>query len=109
MSRICGGKIRFPESMDSDTQDLIAGLCRVNPGERLGNLGNGTADIKKHPYFKSIDWDAVYRRKNKGPIIPEIRSATDTSCFDEYDPAPDSKSVYTSDMASKYDKEFKDF
>ncbi|KAL8825093.1 MAG: hypothetical protein Q9191_004619 [Dirinaria sp. TL-2023a] len=107
--QICGGKIRFPESMDSDARDLITGLCRVNPGQRLGNLTNGTADVKNHPYFKSIDWHAVYQRKTKGPIIPEIKSATDTSCFDEYDPAPESKSVYTADMASKYDKEFKDF
>lgn len=95
--------------MDADAQNLITGLCRVNPGQRLGNLQDGSAGVKNHPYFKTIDWDSVYHRKRRGPIIPELKSPSDTSCFDEYDAAPESKSVYTPDMASKYDKEFKDF
>ena len=95
--------------MAPDARDIIAGLCKVNPAQRLGNLTNGTAGVKNHPYFKTIDWDSLYHRRKKGPILPEIKHAADTSCFDEYEDAPEKKSVYTSDMAEKYDREFKDF
>lgn len=95
--------------MAPDARDLIAGLCKVNPAQRLGNLTNGTAGVKGHPYFKTIDWDSLYHRRNKGPIVPEVKHAADTSCFDEYEDAPEKKTVYTADMAEKYDKEFKDF
>ena len=95
--------------MATDARELIAGLCRVNPAQRLGNLSDGSAGVKNHPYFKSIDWNAIYHRQSKGPIIPDVKHAADTSCFDEYDAAPESKSLYTTDLADKYDKEFKDF
>ena len=95
--------------MAPDARELIAALCCVNPAQRLGNLPDGTAGVKNHGYFKSIDWQAMYQRRSKGPIIPEIKHAADTSCFDQYDDAPESKTAYTPDMCDKYDKEFKDF
>lgn len=107
--RICGGKIKFPSDMDPDAQSLISGLCTVNPNHRLGNLSGGVDRVKSHPFFAPIDWDAVYYRKVKGPIIPKLLHPADTSCFENYDPAPEQKSTYTKEMASKYDVEFKEF
>lgn len=95
--------------MSSDARSLIGGLCTVNPSNRLGNITGGADRVKSHPFFKGIDWEALYYRQMKGPIIPEIRHPADASNFDDYDPAPESKSVYTSAMAAQYDKEFKDF
>ncbi|KAL2043949.1 hypothetical protein N7G274_003469 [Stereocaulon virgatum] len=110
---IVEGKIKFPSSVSSDARDLISGLCTVNPSQRLGNIAkggsSGTACVKSHPFFKTIDWDALYQRKSKGPIIPKVRHPADASNFDHYDPPSESKSEYTKDMASKYDHEFKDF
>lgn len=65
--------------------------------------------MKSHPFFKGIDWDALYYRQMKGPIVPQLKHAADTSNFDEYDAAPPSKSVYTADMAKEYDGAFADF
>lgn len=39
----------------------------INPEKRLG--ANGAAEIKKHPWFKGIDWANL--RKMQAPIIPE--------------------------------------
>ena len=108
-NRIVEGKIKYPKDMPSEARDLISGLCTVNPSNRLGTLSGGVQRVKSHPFFAPIDWDAVYYRKIKGPIIPELRHPADASNFDDYDPAPEKKSVYTKDMASKYDHEFKDF
>ena len=109
MNRIVECKLRFPQGVSSEAKDLICGLCTVNPSNRLGNISGGTDRVKSHPFFKGIDWDALYYRQMKGPIIPEIRHPADASNFDQYDPAPEPKSTYTPEMASKYDKEFKDF
>ncbi|KAL8694112.1 MAG: hypothetical protein Q9218_001165 [Villophora microphyllina] len=106
---ICEGKLKFPREFDPNARDLISGLCTVNPTHRLGNLTGGVGRVKSHPFFASIDWEALYYRKQKGPIIPNLRHPADTSNFDDYDAAPEQKSVYTKEMASKYDHEFKDF
>ncbi|KAL8725026.1 MAG: hypothetical protein Q9166_007625 [cf. Caloplaca sp. 2 TL-2023] len=106
---ICAGKIKYPSDMDPDARSLIGGLCTVNPNHRLGNLSGGVDRVKSHPFFASVDWDDLYYRKVKGPIIPQLRHAADTSCFEEYPNEPEQRSVYTKEMASKYDHEFKDF
>ncbi|KAI4170527.1 MAG: hypothetical protein LQ343_004904 [Gyalolechia ehrenbergii] len=107
--KICVGKIKFPTDMDSDARSLISGLCAVNPTHRLGNLTGGVDKVKSHPFFSPIDWDALYYRKIKGPIIPKLRHPADASNFDEYDQPPEQRSVYTKEMASKYDHEFREF
>lgn len=113
MSRIVEGKIKYPSTISPEARDLISGLCTVNPSQRLGNISkggaSGTACVKSHPFFKKIDWDALYHRKIKGPIIPKVKHPADASNFDNYDPPSDSKSEYTKDLAQKYDHEFKDF
>lgn len=95
--------------MDEDARSLISGLCSVNPTQRLGNLTGGVDRVKSHPFFAPIDWEALYYRKIKGPIIPKLRHAADTSNFDEYNHPPEQRTVYTKEMASKYDHEFRDF
>ncbi|KAL8666049.1 MAG: hypothetical protein Q9202_001786 [Teloschistes flavicans] len=106
---ICEGKLKFPPGFDPDARDLISGLCVVNPTHRLGNLSGGVDRVKSHPFFASVDWESLYYRKQKGPIIPNLRHPADASNFDDYDAAPEQKSVYTKEMANKYDGEFKDF
>ncbi|KAL8974094.1 MAG: hypothetical protein Q9197_001662 [Variospora fuerteventurae] len=107
--KICVGKIKYPSDMDEDACSLISGLCSVNPTQRLGNLTGGVDRVKSHPFFAPIDWEALYYRKIKGPIIPKLRHAADASNFDEYNHPPEQRTVYTKDMASKYDHEFRDF
>ncbi|KAI4289893.1 MAG: hypothetical protein L6R35_000834 [Caloplaca aegaea] len=107
--KICVGKIKYPSDMDEDARSLISGLCSVNPTQRLGNLTGGVDRVKSHPFFAPIDWEALYYRKIKGPIIPKLRHAADASNFDEYNHPPEQRTVYTKEMASKYDHEFRDF
>ena len=108
-SRICEGKIRYPQTMPADARNLIAALCKVNPAHRIGNQAGGSNDVKSHPFFKTIDWDAVYHRQVKGPIIPELQHAADASNFDDYDAEPQRASAYTKELEKKYDHEFRDF
>ncbi|KAI9812768.1 MAG: serine/threonine protein kinase, AGC [Pycnora praestabilis] len=106
---IVGGKVRYPSGMSSEAKDLISGLCTVDRTKRLGNISGGVGRVKSHPFFKDINWEALYYRKIEGPIVPHVTHAADTSNFDDYDPEPEGRESYTHDMRKKYEHEFKDF
>lgn len=60
----------FPEDkyVSKLAKDLIKNLiCDVD--NRLGN--NGAAEIKRHPFFKQIDWENI--QKMRTPFIPEVK------------------------------------
>ncbi|KAK7551461.1 kinase-like domain-containing protein [Phyllosticta citricarpa] len=107
--QIVEGKVRYPSAMSPDARDLIGRLCTVDTSKRLGNIKGGAAAVKAHPWFRHVDWDALYHRRVRGPIIPHLRGPADTRNFDEYDPEPEGRAPYTPEMASKYDDAFKDF
>lgn len=92
---------------------MIGALCTVDPSSRLGNITQhgvtGTALVKEHAFFEEINWEDLYQRKMKGPIIPTVRYAADSSNFDDYGPPVESHAPYTKEMQHKYEAEFKDF
>ncbi|KAI9777294.1 MAG: serine/threonine protein kinase, AGC [Candelina submexicana] len=106
---IVGGTIRYPSNMSLEARDLISNLCTVDASKRLGNISGGVSQVKAHPFFRKIDWDALYYRKMQGPIIPHVRHPADASNFDDYDPEPEGREPYTIELYEKYDKAFGDF
>lgn len=60
-------ELKFPKSMPSEAKDLISKLLDRNKLQRLGAAKNGSEDIKKHIWFKNIDWDLVLKRELKPP------------------------------------------
>ncbi|KAI9832168.1 MAG: hypothetical protein M1819_004519 [Sarea resinae] len=107
--QIVEGKVRYPSGMSEEARDIIGGLCTIDTSKRLGNISGGAERVKSHPFFRGIDWDALYHRKMQGPIIPHLRDAADTSNFDDYDPEPEGRPKYTSEMKKKYEEAFQDF
>ena len=95
--------------MSPEAKDLISGLCTIDVSKRLGNIKGGAGAVKSHPWFQGIDWDALYHRKTQGPIVPHLRGPDDTRNFDQYDPEPRERDLYTKDMQQKYGAAFKDF
>ncbi|KAF2672994.1 Pkinase-domain-containing protein [Microthyrium microscopicum] len=107
--QIVEGNIRFPSAMTPDARSLISGLCTVDVSKRLGNISGGAATVKFHPWFRNIDWDALYHRKSKGPIIPHLRGPADTRNFDDYEPEAKNRPAYSDELRNRYDEAFKDF
>uniref|UniRef100_A0A8C2DC95 Protein kinase X-linked n=1 Tax=Cyprinus carpio TaxID=7962 RepID=A0A8C2DC95_CYPCA len=64
--------------------DLIKKFLVIDRARRLGNMKNGADDVKKHRWFKSVDWDSVPCKKLKPPIVPKVSHEGDTSNFDTY-------------------------
>lgn len=70
-----------PESnLSQEAKELIHGL--VSDSEvRLGR--NSADEIKKHPFFKGVDWDNM--RGVRAPNIPSVTSEISAENFDKFD------------------------
>ena len=109
--RIVEKPVVFPKEPATSPQakDLIRQFCTVDRTRRLGNISGGAARVKQHPFFEGVNWDDVYHRRNRGPIIPRIKGPDDTQCFERYPEDEGKHPEYTDEMARKYDHYFKDF
>jgi hypothetical protein len=56
-------------------------LLNRNPKHRLG-AQRDAAELKEHPFFKTIDWDALARKHVTPPFKPVVESDESTSNFD---------------------------
>ncbi|XP_073992115.1 cGMP-dependent protein kinase for isoform X2 [Rhodnius prolixus] len=81
--------IEFPRNITRNATYLIKKLCRDNPAERLGYQKGGISEIQKHKWFDGFNWEGLRMRTLTPPILPKVRSVTDTSNFDEYPPDAD--------------------
>lgn len=69
--------LKFPDDMSPDARTLLSGLLTRDPARRLGV--NGADEIKRHPFFASIDWGLLMAKKIQPPFKPSVESAVDTS------------------------------
>lgn len=95
--------------MPEDAEDIIAGLCTRDLSRRLGHVRGGAQRLKSHPFYRGIDWDAIYHRRFPGPIVPELKHAGDCSNFDDYAPEAEDREPYTLEMQEMYEEDFAAF
>jgi len=48
--------------------DLIEGLLRKRPSERLGCTAGGVPELKAHPFFEGVRWAALERKQIPSPL-----------------------------------------
>ncbi|KAG8810651.1 Serine/threonine-protein kinase [Serendipita sp. 399] len=79
---ICYGKIKFPRNtVSEDGKMFVKGLLNRVPANRLGSKGDA-AELKAHPFFSIIDWDALSRKEVTPPFKPSVESDESTANFD---------------------------
>lgn len=80
--KILSGKIEWPKHLDAIAKDLIKKLLVQDRTKRLGNMKvgwfslssrsgltfvyhfkSGADDVKRHRWFKGVDWQEVAQRK----------------------------------------------
>lgn len=61
--KILSGKIDWPKQMDPIAKDLVKKLLVLDRTKRLGNMKNGVDDIKRHRWFKHLNWSDVINKK----------------------------------------------
>lgn len=62
-------------------QNILMRLLEKNPKDRLG--ANSSDEIRNHPWFEKVNWNALLARSIKAPFVPILTSDADTSNFDE--------------------------
>ena len=56
----------MPSYVSPVAKDLITKLLNRNPKKRLGTFG-GAEELKRHPFFKPIDWVKLHSRAYRPP------------------------------------------
>lgn len=79
---ICFGKIKFPRgAIGDDGKQFVKGLLNRNPRHRLG-AQRDAQDLKEHPFFKDIDFDALAKKQLTPPFKPLVESDESVANFD---------------------------
>lgn len=80
---ILSKKIIFPYYLTADAKDLLSKLLRKNPNARLGAKPKKADAIRRHRFFRNINWKDLLDRKVIPPIVPII---TDPELAENFDP-----------------------
>lgn len=80
--KILHSELRFPPHFSREARSLLRGMLERNVADRLGSVKDAE-DLKSHPFFAGLDWEAVARRGVKPEFTPpKLSSPTDTRYFD---------------------------
>ncbi|KYQ88168.1 putative protein serine/threonine kinase [Tieghemostelium lacteum] len=79
--KIVKEKPNFPPYIGSSARSLINALLQKDPKKRLGSNG-GATEIKKHPFFKGVQWRKLELKELPSPYIPKTSDIRDISNFD---------------------------
>lgn len=96
--KILAGRIAWPQSFDPNAKDFVKKLLTNDRSKRLGNLKGGAEDVRKHKWFRGVDWIAVLNKRIVPPIRPVLRHPGDTSNFERYPEISEDESSPCSDM-----------
>ena len=63
----------IPENWSKESVDFINKLLLRKPNKRLG-YKNGINELKKHIWFKDIDWEKLEKKEIEAPFLPDKNS-----------------------------------
>ena len=80
---ITRGKLAFPTAFSADAKDFLKKILVQDPASRLGGGPEDIEEMKKHPFFASIDFDKLARRQITPPYKPQVSGDDDFRNFDK--------------------------
>ncbi|XP_024119384.1 serine/threonine-protein kinase N2 [Oryzias melastigma] len=80
---IVNDEVRYPRFLSTEAISIMRRLLRRSPERRLGAGEKDAEEVKKHPFFRDVDWNGLLAKKVKPPFVPTIQDANDVSNFDE--------------------------
>ncbi|XP_053543317.1 serine/threonine-protein kinase N2 isoform X2 [Ictalurus punctatus] len=80
---IVNDEVRYPRFLSTEAISIMRRLLRRNPERRLGGGECDAEEVKKHLFFRNIDWNGLLAKKMKPPFVPTIHGASDVSNFDD--------------------------
>lgn len=81
--RILRSEPPIPDFMSLTVRDFIHRLLLKDSRKRLGGGPDDANELKRHPFFKDLDWHALGKKQVPAPFIPKISGELDVSNFAE--------------------------
>ncbi|XP_056426706.1 serine/threonine-protein kinase N1-like isoform X2 [Hyla sarda] len=79
---IVNDEVRYPRFLSAEAIAIMRRLLRRNPERRLGSGERDAEDVKKQPFFKELDFEALLARRLPPPFTPSVKGPHDISNFD---------------------------
>mmetsp|Transcript_17482 Transcript_17482/g.53261 ORF Transcript_17482/g.53261 Transcript_17482/m.53261 type:complete len:493 (+) Transcript_17482:378-1856(+) len=76
------GELSYPGHLGHEARRLLCALLQRDPARRLGSGPSDAAEIKAHPFFERVDWEALLDGTAPPPWQPTVVGSLDTSQFD---------------------------
>ncbi|KAJ3163746.1 RAC-gamma serine/threonine-protein kinase [Geranomyces variabilis] len=70
--------IDFPAYVSPVAQSLMRRVLERDPDKRITG-----ADMKKHVFFKGIDWEKLFNKELPVPFVPQLTDELDVSFFED--------------------------
>ncbi|PVU90086.1 hypothetical protein BB561_005025 [Smittium simulii] len=103
-------EVLYPVNMSRDSVSICQELLERDPNKRLGAGVNDADDVKRHPFFKGVNWADFMSKKVTPPFIPQISGNRDISNFDvEFTSEKPNLTITHHKIGSSDQKEFSDF
>uniref|UniRef100_A0A671PE15 protein kinase C n=1 Tax=Sinocyclocheilus anshuiensis TaxID=1608454 RepID=A0A671PE15_9TELE len=80
---IVNDEVRYPRFLSTEAISIMRRLLRRNPERRLGAGERDAEEVKRHPFFRNMDWAALLAKKIRPPFVPTIKCCEDVSNFDD--------------------------
>ncbi|XWS51046.1 hypothetical protein CRYUN_Cryun12cG0142500 [Craigia yunnanensis] len=81
--RIIQEKVKLPPFLSTEAHSLLKGLLQKEPSRRLGSGPSGGDNIKKHKWFRSINWKKLEAREIQPKFKPDVSGKDCTANFDK--------------------------
>lgn len=104
--KVLQGRVDFPRHFDVKAKDLVKRLLTTDRTKRFGCLKAGVEDVKRHKWYKAVDWDSLLARSVPPPFQPPVQSEDDTSMFERY---PESTEASAPSISPKEQEGFQEF
>ena len=82
IDKVLRGKLTLPPYLTAEAKDLLKKLLRRHSQSRLGAGPDDDKAVRRHSFFKHINWDDLLNRRVEPPFRPPLKNEEDVSLFD---------------------------
>ncbi|GMI90511.1 ARABIDOPSIS THALIANA PROTEIN KINASE 2, ARABIDOPSIS THALIANA SERINE/THREONINE PROTEIN KINASE 2 [Hibiscus trionum] len=81
--KIIKERIKLPAFLSSEAHSILKGLLQKETSKRLGSGQGGSEEIKRHRWFKSINWRKLEAREIRPSFLPQVAGNQCVANFEE--------------------------
>ncbi|XP_062506624.1 serine/threonine-protein kinase Sgk2-like [Corticium candelabrum] len=74
--------LKLRSNITAEARAILEGLLQKDKTKRLGSGPGDVHDIMGHPFFRTIDWMALFEKKIRPPFNPNVKDQLDLRHFD---------------------------